>query len=95
MESIVFFMVGVSLASVVSSLAENLKFKTYKIREYDADKRAIKRICRTCRRKWKTDKNGALRREHDNLDRFIKISIEEEFCYLDYLPYIGGYTDCD
>ena len=89
MESIIIFIIGVSVASIISSFADNLKYKNYWVRQYDADKRAVKRICASCRRKWLNDKGGSLRAKFDNVEDFISDEVGKYFEYTRFINKCG------
>ena len=85
MESVVFVVLLISVSTLLSNIAENLRLKNYWVREYDADKRAVKRICASCRRKWSNDKNGSLRAKFDNIEDFISYEVGAYFEYTHFV----------
>lgn len=89
MESVILIVLLVSVSTLLSNIAENFRLKNYWVREYDADKRAVKRICASCRRKWLNDKNGSLRAKFDNVEDFISDEVGKYFEYTHFINKCG------
>lgn len=84
MGDMITLLIGFGVCTLLFNLAEYIKYKSANIGADCDQEKAVKRIYKSCKRKWLCDKKGTLKAKYGTFEKYVDSCIDNEFAWRHY-----------